>query len=99
MAGGACLLYTSLFTDTDSKYYTFEEYKTLIKDNQTDKDGNLIYLYANNKDELIEVKEKYGDERRSEIVYSSEEFNQMCIRDRSLSVWLSLINVLYSSKV
>ena len=27
------------------------------------------------KDELIEVKEKYGDERRSEIVYSSEEFN------------------------
>ena len=41
----------ALFTDTDSKYYTFEEYKTLIKDNQTDKDGNLIYLYANNKDE------------------------------------------------
>jgi DNA gyrase subunit A len=27
------------------------------------------------KDELIEVKEKYGDERRSEIVYASEEFN------------------------
>ena len=41
----------ALFTDTDSKYYTFEEYKTLIKDSQTDKDGNLIYLYANNKDE------------------------------------------------
>lgn len=41
----------SLFTDTDGKCYTFEEYKTLIKDNQTDKDGNLIYLYANNKDE------------------------------------------------
>ena len=38
-------------TDTDSKHYTFEEYQTLIKDNQTDKDGNLIYLYANNKDE------------------------------------------------
>ena len=41
----------ALFIDTDSKYYTFDEYKTLIKDNQTDKDGNLIYLYANNKDE------------------------------------------------
>ena len=27
------------------------------------------------KDELVEVKEKYGDARRSEIVYSSEEFN------------------------
>ena len=41
----------SLFTDTDNKYYTFEEYNTLIKDNQTDKEGNLIYLYANHKDE------------------------------------------------
>lgn len=41
----------ALFTDTDGKYYTFEEYLTLIKDNQTDKDKNLIYLYANNKDE------------------------------------------------
>ena len=41
----------ALFTDTDNKHYTFEEYQTLIKDNQTDKDGNLIYLYANNKDE------------------------------------------------
>ena len=41
----------ALLTDTDNKHYTFEEYKTLIKDNQTDKDGNLIYLYANNKDE------------------------------------------------
>ena len=27
------------------------------------------------KDELLEIKEKYGDERRSEIVYASEEFN------------------------
>mgnify|MGYP000129214327 CR=1 FL=1 len=41
----------ALLSDTDGKHYTFEEYKTLIKDNQTDKDGNLIYLYANNKDE------------------------------------------------
>ncbi len=41
----------ALFTDTDGKCYTFDEYKTLIKDNQTDKDGSLIYLYANNKDE------------------------------------------------
>ena len=41
----------ALFTDTNDKHYTFEEYQTLIKDNQTDKDGNLIYLYANNKDE------------------------------------------------
>ena len=41
----------ALFKDVDGKYFTFEEYKTLIKDNQTDKDGNLVYLYANNKEE------------------------------------------------
>lgn len=41
----------ALFKDTDNKYYTFEEYQTLIKDNQTDKNGSLIYLYANNLDE------------------------------------------------
>ncbi len=35
-----------LFKDTDSKYFTLEEYKNLIKDNQTNKDGQLIYLYA-----------------------------------------------------
>lgn len=41
----------ALFKDVDGKYFTFDEYKTLIKDNQTDKSGDLIYLYATNKDE------------------------------------------------
>lgn len=41
----------ALLKDTDNKYYTYEEYRTLTKDNQTDKDGNLIYLYANDTDE------------------------------------------------
>lgn len=41
----------ALFKDTEGKYYTFDEYKELIKGEQTDKDGNLIYLYATNKDE------------------------------------------------
>ena len=41
----------SLMKDTDGTYYTYEEYKTLIKDNQTDKDDNLIYLYSNNLEE------------------------------------------------
>lgn len=40
----------SLFKDCEDKYFTFEEYQTLIKDNQTDKDGTLIYLYAQDKD-------------------------------------------------
>ena len=41
----------ALVKDADGKYFTLEEYKTLIQSQQTDKDGNLIYLYANNADE------------------------------------------------
>ena len=41
----------ALLKDTESKYFTFDEYKTLIKDNQTDKDGTLVYLYANDVNE------------------------------------------------
>ena len=41
----------ALMKDVEGKYFTYEEYKTLIKDNQTDKEGNLVYLYANNKEE------------------------------------------------
>ena len=40
----------ALFKDTEGKYFTFDEYKYLIKDNQTDKDGQLVYLYANDKE-------------------------------------------------
>ena len=36
----------ALFKDVDGKHFTFEEYKTLIKDEQTDKEGYLVYLYA-----------------------------------------------------
>ena len=41
----------TLLKDIDGKYFTFDEYKTLIKDNQTDKENILVYLYATNKDE------------------------------------------------
>ena len=41
----------AMLKDVDGKHFTFEEYKALIKDNQTDKDGNLIYLYATDKEE------------------------------------------------
>ena len=41
----------ALFKDVDGKHFTFEEYKTLIKDEQTDKDGYLVYLYTNNVEE------------------------------------------------
>ena len=41
----------SLIKDTEGKYFTFEEYKTLVKDNQTDKEGYLVNLYTSNKEE------------------------------------------------
>lgn len=41
----------ALLKDVDNKYYTFEEYKTLVQSEQTDKEGNLIYLYTNSKDD------------------------------------------------
>lgn len=40
-----------LLKNTDGKYFTLDEYKTLIESNQTDKDKNLIYLYATNEEE------------------------------------------------
>lgn len=41
----------SLLKDVEGKYFSYEEYRELIKENQTDKEGNLIYLYANNTEE------------------------------------------------
>ena len=41
----------ALLKDVDGKYFTLDEYKTLIQSEQTDKDGTLVYLYANNKEE------------------------------------------------
>lgn len=40
----------ALLKDVDGKYYTLEEYRSLIKDNQTDKNDTVVYLYANDKD-------------------------------------------------
>jgi len=39
----------ALLKNTDDKYFTFEEYEKLIKENQTDKNKTLIYLYSTNK--------------------------------------------------
>ena len=52
-----------LFKNTDNKYFTFEEYEKLIKDNQTDKHKNLIYLYSTDKEKqysFIEVARNKG---------------------------------------
>ena len=41
----------ALLKDVDGKYFTYDEYRDLIKSTQTDKDGNLVYLYAGHLDE------------------------------------------------
>ncbi|SEF90453.1 molecular chaperone HtpG [Xylanibacter ruminicola] len=41
----------ALMKDTEGKFFTFDEYKTLIEANQKDKDDQLVYLYATDKDE------------------------------------------------
>lgn len=41
----------TLLKDVEGKYYTFDEYKTLIEGEQTDKEGYLVYHYANNMEE------------------------------------------------
>ncbi len=40
----------ALLKDVEGKHFTYEEYKELIKVTQTDKNDNLIYLYANDKE-------------------------------------------------
>jgi molecular chaperone HtpG len=44
----------ALFKNTDGKYFTYDEYQTLIKDNQTDKNNTLIYIYA------TDIQEQYA---------------------------------------
>ena len=62
----------TLLKDVDGKYYTFEEYKTLIKDSQTDKDGNLIYLYANNVEEQYSYIEAAKNKGYSVLLFDGQ---------------------------
>ena len=43
----------ALLKNTDGKYFTYEEYEKLIKENQTDKNKSLVYLYATDKQEQL----------------------------------------------
>ena len=62
----------TLFKDTEDKYFTFEEYKTLIKDNQTDKDGTLVYLYTTNKNEQYSYIQAAKDKGYSVLVMNGQ---------------------------
>lgn len=55
----------ALYPTVDDKYFTFEELQEKIKENQTDKDGNMVILYASNKDQqhsYIEAAKEKGYE-------------------------------------
>lgn len=58
-----------LLKNVDGKMFTFDEYKELISANQTDKDGNLVYLYASNRDEQYSYINAAGDKGYDVILF------------------------------
>ena len=62
----------ALFKDTEGKYFTFDEYKTLIEASQKDKDGNLVYLYATDKDEQYSYIEAAKDKGYSVLLFDGQ---------------------------
>ena len=62
----------SLFKDTEEKFFTFDEYKTLIETAQKDKDGNLIYLYATNKEEQYSYIEAAKEKGYSVLLFDGQ---------------------------
>ncbi len=67
----------ALLKDVDGKYFTYEEYQTLIKDNQTDKEGNLVYLYANDKEGEYSYIEAAKDKGYSVLLLDGQLDNPM----------------------
>ena len=62
----------TLLKDAEGKHFTLDEYKTLIKDNQTDKDGQLIYLYATDKEEQYSYIEEAKDKGYSVLLLDGQ---------------------------
>lgn len=82
----------ALFKDVEGKYFTFEEYKNLIKDNQTDKEGNLIYLYTTNKDEQYSYIQAAKDKGYSVLEMDGQLIGQL---NKQLAKKLQLIKMEY----
>ena len=62
----------ALFKDSEGKYFTFDEYKTLIEGAQKDKDGNLVYLYATDKEEQYSYIKAAQDKGYSVLVLDGQ---------------------------
>lgn len=82
-----------LLTDVDGKKYTIEEYKTLVTSEQTDKDGNLVILYADNKEQLYSHIQRAKDKGYSVLlmdgpldVHAVSQFEQKLEKTRFVRV-------------
>ena len=62
----------SLFKDTEGKYFTFDEYRTLIESSQKDKDQNLVYLYATNKEDQYSYIKAAQDKGYSVLLFDGQ---------------------------
>lgn len=62
----------ALLKDVDGKFFTFDEYRDLIKEAQTDKDGNLIYLYATDRDEQFSYIQAAKDKGYSVVLFDGQ---------------------------
>lgn len=62
----------ALFKDVEGKYFTYDEYHNLIKENQTDKDGNLVYLYTNDKEGQFSYIESAKDKGYSVLLLDGQ---------------------------
>ena len=62
----------ALFKDTEGKYFTFDEYKTLIEASQKDKDDHLVYLYATDKDEQYSYIKAAQDKGYSVLLFDGQ---------------------------
>jgi molecular chaperone HtpG len=62
----------ALLKDVDGKYFTFEEYRTLIKDNQTDKDNLLTYIYTSSPEDQYSYIQNAKDKGYSVLVMDGQ---------------------------
>ncbi|MDR2472657.1 MAG: molecular chaperone HtpG [Tannerella sp.] len=62
----------AMFKDVDGKYFTFEEYKKLIADQQTDKDKTLIYLYSTKPDDQYSYIQAAKDKGYSVLLFDGQ---------------------------
>jgi len=62
----------SLFKDTEGKYFTFDEYKTLIEASQKDKNDQLVYLYATDKEEQYSYIKAAQDKGYSVLLFDGQ---------------------------